>query len=310
MQNFKKIVEKLKELNVKKVFVQLAEGLKTKIDEIEQELEKNGIQPIFCLEPTYGACDLRDEEALRLKCNAILHIGHSDFGLKSRLPVVYWEYIFEIDENMLSSIIEKEIVKLKEFEKIGLVTSLQYVKAINIVKRLLERFGKKVFVEKCLKYDGQILGCNICAASKIEKDVDCFLVISEGKFYPLALRNLKNPTFVLDLEKGEIIDVEKEKEKYKKIIAWYLSEFKKAKRIGLLVSWKKGQMFYDPFKIKEFLEKNGKKVFIFAMDEIDEKKLEGLKVDFFVNLACPRIFDGFERFKKPFLNYSDLKILF
>lgn len=304
----KEIIQKLKEKKAKRVFVQLPEGLIPKLNEIKKDLEKNGFIPFFCLEATYGACDLRDEEALRLKCDCILHIGHSDFGLKSKLPIIYWEYVFEIDESRLSSILEKEIKKLKNFEKIGLVTSLQYVKSLKFVKKFLEKIGKKVFVEKSLKYEGQILGCNISSALKIKDRVDCFLVISEGKFYPLALLKIDKPVLCLDLEKGEIIDMKNEFEKYKKIVAWYKNEFEKARTVGLLVSWKKGQIFYDVEKIKEKIEKMGKEVYVFVMDEIDERRLEGIKVDFLINLACPRIFDGYERFKIPLLNLSDLNL--
>jgi len=73
-------IEAMKKEKVKRVFIQFPEGLKSKILEIADILEKNGIDPIICLENTYGACDLRDEEALRLKCDAILHLGHNEFG--------------------------------------------------------------------------------------------------------------------------------------------------------------------------------------------------------------------------------------
>ena len=109
MRIMKEIIDKLKKLNVKKVFVQFPEGLKLKIQEIAKELEKEGFKVILCLEKTYGACDLRDEEAKRLKCDAILHIGHSNFGVKSELPVIYWDYFFDINP---LPILEKEFEKI------------------------------------------------------------------------------------------------------------------------------------------------------------------------------------------------------
>jgi 2-(3-amino-3-carboxypropyl)histidine synthase len=75
------------------------------------------------------------------------------------------------------------------------------------------------------------------------------------------------------------------------------------------VSWKKGQMFCNPFKIKNRLEKKGKEVFVLAMDEIVPEKLEGFKLDFLINCACPRIgTDDIERYKKPIINWYEIDL--
>ena len=305
MRIMKEIIDKLKKLNVKKVFVQFPEGLKLKIQEIAKELEKEGFKVILCLEKTYGACDLRDEEAKRLKCDAILHIGHSNFGVKSELPVIYWDYFFDINP---LPILEKEFEKINNYKRIGLVTSLQFVKSLEKVKEFLGKRGKEVFVSKSLKYEGQILGCNLSAAKNIEDKVDCFLCISAGKFYPLGLAlETSKKVFNLDLEKNEIYSMNKLKYKLQKIIEWNKLQFENAKKIGILVSWKKGQINENIFEIKKRLEKRGKEVFILAMDEITPEKLEGLKVDFLINCACPRIgIDDLNKFKIPLINFSEI----
>ena len=303
-----RLIEKLKRLGAKRVFVQFAEGLTLKIEEIVERLEKEGFEVVVCLETTFGACDVRDEEAVRLGCDAILHIGHSDFGVKSKIPVVYWEYFIEFQD--VEKILEENFGVIKNFEKVGIVASLQFVKLIPSIKNFLEKRGKKVIARKKLKYEGQILGCNLSAAKEIEKEVDCFLVISAGKFYGLGLTlNVKKPVFCLELEKKKIYSLEKEGEKLKKIIAWNLASFKDAKKVGILVSWKKGQFYPKIFEISKKIEKLGKEVLILAMDEIKPEKLEGLKLDILINTACPRIgIDDLERFKIPVINLSDLKI--
>jgi 2-(3-amino-3-carboxypropyl)histidine synthase len=207
-------------------------------------------------------------------------------------------------------ILEKEFLKLKNFEKIGLITSIQFVKLIPIVKKFLEERGKKVFSQKSLRYAGQILGCDLRAAKAIEKKVDCFLCISAGKFYGAGVVLITNkPVLNLDLEKGEIYSLENFKKKTEKILAWNKSLFNEAKNVGILVSWKKGQL-KNPLPVKKEVEKLGKKAYILAMDEITPEKLEGLKIDFLINLACPRIgIDDLEKFKIPVLNFSSLKDL-
>jgi len=42
-------------------------------------------------------------------------------------------------------------------------------------------------------------------------------------------------------------------------------------------------------RLKEELEKKGKEVYILAFDRMMKEKIEGLKFDCLVNLACPRL---------------------
>ncbi|MEM7819130.1 MAG: diphthamide synthesis protein, partial [Candidatus Aenigmatarchaeota archaeon] len=72
-------IKTLKRIKAKKVLVQFPEGLKLRIQDIAKKLEKEGFNVVLCLEPCFGACDIRDEEAKRLGCEAILHIGHEEF---------------------------------------------------------------------------------------------------------------------------------------------------------------------------------------------------------------------------------------
>jgi 2-(3-amino-3-carboxypropyl)histidine synthase len=298
---FEKSVKELKKLKAKRIFVQFPEGLKLRIQDITKALEENGFETVICIEPTYGSCDVRDSEAASLKCDAILHIAHQSFCVKSGLPVVYWDYFLEANA---VPILEKEFSKLKDYKNIGLVTSLQFVKTLPAVAKFLEKNGKKVFVHKSLQYDGQMLGCKISSGLAIEKNVDVFLCISAGKFYPIGLALFtKKPLLNLDLETQSIYSVDAQKKKTEKIIAWNKQLLKDAKNVGLLVSWKKGQMFGNPFKMKNDLEKQGKKVFILAFDELSNDKLEGLKLDIVVNFGCARIMEDQEKFKIPLLNY-------
>ncbi len=300
----KEAVEELKKLKARRVFIQYPEGIKKKIQDIAKQLEKEGMDSVICLQECYGACDIRDEEAIRLGCDAILHIGHEPVVEKTRLPVVYWEYFLDVDP---LPALEKEFGKLKDYKKIGLITSLQFVKTIPVVKKYLEKKGKKVFVHKSLQHLGQVLGCRLDAGKAIEDKVDCFLCISAGKFYGLGMiLQTEKPMLNLDLERRTIESLENEKRKIQKIIAWNKYAFKDARRVGILVSWKKGQLKL-PFEIKKKLEKEGKEIYVLAADEITPEKIMGLKLDFLVNLGCPRIGnDDLERFEIPMLNWEQV----
>jgi 2-(3-amino-3-carboxypropyl)histidine synthase len=300
------ILLQLKSVNAKRIFVQFPEGLMLKIQDMSKELERKGFELVLCLDTTFGACDVREDEAKRLKCDTVLQIGHSNFGVKTTMPVVYWDYLLDADP---TPILEKEFHKLDGFEKIGLITQLQFVRTIPIAQKFLESLGKKVFVGKSRteKYPGQILGCRLEAGKVVEDKVDCFLCISSGKFYAqgMFLATTK-PVFNLNLEYGRIETTDKLRKKLIQTIAWNKGQFKEARNIGLLVTWKLGQMIM-PYLIKDRLEKMGKNVFILAMDEIVPEKLEGLKLDFLVCTGCPRIgTDDIDRYKIPIIDVSEL----
>jgi diphthamide biosynthesis enzyme Dph1/Dph2-like protein len=104
----------------------------------------------------------------------------------------------------------------------------------------------------------------------------------------------KKPVYSLDLEKGIIRNLSEEKLKYLKKKAWFDSQLEDAKTVGLLVSWKKGQnRIKEALKLKKYLEKKGKKVTILAFDTIDKKKIEGMKFDILLTVACPRMNDEY-----------------
>lgn len=301
----KEVIDKLKKEKINRVFVQFPEGLKLKIQDIAKELEEKKFETVLCLERTYGACDVREHEAESLKCQGILHIGHADYGVKTKLPVIYWEYFLESNP---IPILEKEFGKIKQYKNIGLVTSIQFARTIPLVAGWLERNGVKVYTAKSQQYPGQMLGCRVEAGKSIEKKVDAFLCIGAGKFYGLGLAlETEKPNFNLDLEKQTIHEMKEIKSKMQKIKVWNKKVLEDARSVGLLVSWKKGQMFGNPFKDKERLEAQGKQVYIYALDEWSNDKLEGLKLDILISYACPRIAtDDLERTKIPLLNWYDL----
>lgn len=301
------VIEKLRELNAERVFVQFPEGMKLKIQGMARELEKNGFETYICLDATWGACDIREDEAKKLKCDAIIHMAHSDFGVKTDIPVIYYDYFLN---GHPEPILEKEFSKLEDYQKIGLVTSLQFIPATKRVKEFLEDNGKKVLMAKSPleKYEGQILGCRTGAGMALESKVDAFLCVSAGKFYGLGLAlETDKPLLNLDLEKGKIYSIIDLKKKVQKIIAWNKQLLKDSKKVGFLISWKRGQMFGNPIKLKEKLEKEGKEVYLLAMDEFSPHKFEGLKLDILVSFACPRIAtDDQEKYRIPMLNYYDI----
>ena len=117
------LLGKLGKARAKRILVQIPEGLKTRAFGISKILEKNGLEAIVSVEPCFGACDLRDKEAKELGCDAVIHIGHSDLGSKTSVPVIYDECRIDFDPVTL---LKSHLRELGNFSKIGLVSTIQY----------------------------------------------------------------------------------------------------------------------------------------------------------------------------------------
>jgi 2-(3-amino-3-carboxypropyl)histidine synthase len=266
--------------------------------EILEYFEKNGIKCFLSIEPCFGACDLRDEEAKKLGCDLLIHIGHEDFGLKTVLPVIYETY--EIDFNPIK-LLKKNFDKLN-FKKITLVSSIQFLPSLRKAKKFLESRGKIVYIA------GKILGCDQSPALKFEKKTDCYLFIGSGIFHPLAIAvKTEKPVFVLDIELSRFIDMEEYKKRYEKIKFAQIEKAKEFKNFGIFLSTKKGQFnLRVAEEVKAKIESKGKNAYIIVGDQITPEKIAGLKIDCIINTACPRISEDFKNFGKIILNPDDV----
>lgn len=266
-----KLVERVKAKNPERVLLQVPEGLRLKAIRIAQALEKAGIETAVSAEPCFGACDLC--EPGKLECDMLVHIGHNKL-IDSGDNVLYFPWEIETD---ISNV---DISEIKE-KRIGLLASVQHLGMLSSVAEALKKIGKEPVI------GGQILGCRTQNAEKIADKVDAFLVIGSGMFHALGV---KGRVYVLDLEKNKAELVNQallEKKRYAKI-----SKAQDAKSFGILVSTKPGQMNMEKAReIKKQLEERDKKAFILIMDNITEEKLLGLKLDAFINTACPRLSD-------------------
>jgi 2-(3-amino-3-carboxypropyl)histidine synthase len=166
--------------------------------------------------------------------------------------------------------------------KVGLISSVQFI-------HLLPMLGKKL---KNSIIGGQILGCNVKNALKVEKKVNAFLYIGDGSFHPLAVAlKTKKPVlaynpFTKTLKKIAAADIENYKKRKKSALVKFLH----AENVGILVTTKPGQ-YYDPNKLESFKKKyKNKKFYTFIADTINYRELENFPfIQAWVNTACPRI---------------------
>ncbi|RLI05453.1 diphthamide biosynthesis enzyme Dph2 [Candidatus Bathyarchaeota archaeon] len=305
-----KIVDLILKNNFKKVLIQLPDGLKPYASNLAKEIsEKTGVIVYVSGDPCYGTCDLALQEAESLGVNLIVHYGHSEFPVKTKINVVYVEAKSNIE---VKTVIEKALSLLKDYDKVGLVTNIQHIHKLAEVKKILEEKNKKVFVGSAgglAKYDGQILGCDYTTAEKIKDMVDVFLYFGGGKFHPLGVfLSTKKPVVAADPYTGEVSNLKELGEKILRQRKAFLAKFFQAKNVGIIVGLKSGQLNASlAEKLQQKLKKMGKHSILICLREISPDLLENFsEVDVFLNTACPRVgFDDAFRYRKPLISVKE-----
>lgn len=195
-------------------------------------------------------------------------------------------------EKQIKNAVEKFIKNFPESKKIGLIASLQYLDFLPILKKELERKGIKALMSegKLTKYPAQVLGCDINAAKNLDKRVDAFILLSTGRFHAIQIaQETSKPVFVLQEDSIQQIKKEEIENMKKKRLA-AVKKFLAGKEIGIIVSTKPGQnRMEEALKIKEILEKKGKKAFLFIADTININELENFSCQAWLNTACPAL---------------------
>ena len=195
-------------------------------------------------------------------------------------------------------------------KRIGLATTVQFLDYVDGIKLFLQSKGKEIFVDKMRqRYEGQLLGCDQGAAVKIKDNVDAFLYIGTGVFHPLGISlNVDKEVFCYDPLHAVMSKIDrKQVERYNAKRKGAYLKFLQAKEIGFLVSLKPGQNnFKKAIEWKNRLK--DKNCYIFAFDTLDFNQIENFPfVECWVNTACNRILDDYEKFPKPLVDLSDIE---
>jgi 2-(3-amino-3-carboxypropyl)histidine synthase len=202
--------------------------------------------------------------------------------------------------------------KLKD--QIGLVSTVQYLQYLPSLKSWLEGNNKKVYIGRGggrVKYEGQILGCDISAATSVEDKVDQFLYLGTGDFHPLALAiQTKRPVIVMDPVAQEVRELQDLAERVLRQRHGAIVRASSAKKYLILVSTKPGQNRIDlAFRLRQMAMENDRKADVVLMNEFDPDSLLPFEADAYVSTACPRLaVDDFLRYPKPILTPVEMEI--
>lgn len=308
----KRLSEEVRKRRAKCVLIQLPEGLKPYGLYLASIVEKTGAIAIVSADPCYGACDLATSDAESLDADLIVHYGHSKMAEEEKIKAVYIE---AKAKSSVKDAVKKALPLLKDFKKVGLVTTVQHVHALNEVREELLKAGKTVAIGNVgqVKYAGQVTGCDFSNAKAVVKEVDAFLFVGGGRFHPIgvALATAK-PTIVADPYEKTASTVEDEVNKILKQRWAQICLAKETEKFGVLVGLKSGQKKLEKaIRVKQKLEETGKHVTLLALREITpEALLQFPDIEAFVNTACPRIsLDDAPRFSRPIVTFNEALVV-
>lgn len=307
------LLTEVKARTPKMVLLQIPEGLKTNVVELENAFSAVGIPTITVLDPSFGACDIADHKAQLLGCDLIVHFGHSKM-LHTGMPVIYWPVEFSLAKNMIPGAIKalRHDTFFQKNKKVGLYVTIQFHRYVNEIKSELEKAGYSVFIGMGDLKDGQILGCDVSARRDIEDKVDANVYFGDGYFHALAIAFAsKKTTFQYNPFTLELENLEKYKEKYLRQRFGLIAQAKDAQSFAIILSTKKGQLRKAlAMRMKNDLEAAGKKAYLVSMEHLTPTALMGVDVDAYVNTSCSRIAtDDFASYKKPMLTPVEVDIL-
>ena len=298
--------------NAKKVLLQLPEGLKPEATRLASVVEEAGAVPLILADPCYGACDLALEEAKALKADLIVHYGHSPLIMQNEVPTIYFP---AKAKTRVMPAIRKALPLLKDWSKIGLVTTIQHVHVLEKVRKALLEAGKAIVIGDSCKTanPGQVIGCDFSNAQVIAEEVEAFLFFGGGRFHAIGVAlSTGKPVVVADPYLRQAYQLEDEVNRILRQRWASIDEAKKAKNFGVLIGLKVGQKrFKKALEIKKKLKKANKKAFLIALREIaPERLMQFPSIDAYVNTACPRLsLDDAPKFKKPLLTPRELQVL-
>jgi len=309
-----KVFREIAGRRARRVLIQLPDGMKVHALELAREIEsKCGVEVIVSADPCYGGCDVALDEARRLSVDLIIHFGHTPFLKVEESPPVI--YIPAFSELPVAGVVEKAVMLLRPHRVVGLVSTVQHVHKLGEAKRILEDRGFKVVIGgRCgrVAFDGQVLGCDVCAALSVMGDVDVFLVIAGGDFHALGVAlSTGKPVVVADPYRGEARDISKLLKRTLSLRWSCIAKARDAEVFGVVVGVKPGQaMIEAALKARKLILSYGKRCYLIAAREFSPEVLYPFEdVDVFVIAACPRIaVDDAHRFRKPVITIGELRL--
>lgn len=305
------IINKLNEMGAKKILLQLPDGLKPQAYDLFNALSRQ-FSVVISSGGFYGACDVGTYE-MYSDVDCIVQLGHSIMpNVRYPKPIIFEEFFFENDLDLER--ISLDI--LSGYHNIGLLFSIQYMHLAAKVGDFLTGKGFHPIIGKQderMAYPGQVIGCNFSSAHSISGEVDCYLVVSTGKFHAIGVQlSADKETFILDVNEMQIVSMKDETDRFLRKRYAKISRAVDAKNICVVADTKIGQY---RIKLAELLMKQatslGLNPILLKADDVKPSDYENLRCDAVVFTGCPRVsIDDEDKFSMPILTPPEFQSLF
>ncbi len=307
---------------VKRITVQGPDGILRWLSQLALDIqERIGVEVVVLADPCYGACDLGDLESIELDSDLLLHIGHAPISSESELPVVYEELRYsEFDPSFM----EGALPLLGQ--EIGIISTIQFLDIVPRAMSLLEEAGRTAHLWSDVAgdgtefdrsapmsriwYPGQVLGCNIMAATALADEVDSYLFIGTGRFHPLGVAlSTDLPVVTLDPLTGNVGKVDSEP--FIRCRYAVIASASECKRFGVLVGLKRGQRRLDgASEITNRLRAEGYEAVALAVRDLSPPRLKAFGFDAYISTLCPRVaIDDSMRYEVPVITAAEVDLL-
>ncbi|MHA1994203.1 MAG: diphthamide biosynthesis enzyme Dph2 [Candidatus Hodarchaeales archaeon] len=313
------IVQKIRENSYNSVLIQFPEGMLDKpLKTIKETLSKENIKVYVAGDPSYGICDLAVDLAKKLKCELLIHFGHSEFGFQNQVDSALSEpldvilvpaYYLPPQELDYNPIIRE--IKKRNWKTVSLAATIQHIKNLDKLEEIL--VNKNITVHRF--NSGQVLGCHVTTLHKSNNVSDGFISVHAGYFHTHGiLLSTNKPLIQFDPYNGSITcyeELDHNKVVQKRFAL--LTQAKKAKYWGILGSSKLGQLNLKMISnVQSLLAERELPSITVVAENINPHVLANFSyIDAWVVTACPRLaIDDKIRFNKPVVTFREFLCIF
>lgn len=303
--------------DAKKIIIRLPPGFIVYAKQIISYIQSNSkATVVLSAEQCYGACDYPpDIFSLKGQGEKIFHFGEARMpSLSLPSSVIFFE-AHACHDNIEPLV--NTATRYLSGKNIGITATTPFIQTVKTCGSYLKKKGYYPLIGtkgKRALYDGQIVGCDLTAATTIQSTVDSYIHIGDGYFHPLGIALATNkPVIVLDplLKKVKKKEISQLKDNILRQRMSTVARAHDADSFGIIICKKIGQnRMHLAQKVKKILESKKKKAYFILLDTITPEHLDYLDMDCFVSTACPRIaIDDYCLYKQPILTPTEVEIL-
>lgn len=185
-----KTIWRIKQMNAKRVALQMPEGLLMFATTIADIIEvMTGADSVIMGDVTYGACCVDDFTAKALKVDLLIHYGHSCLIPINQTRDIKLLYVFVDIKIDVDHFLKTVTFNFKLDKRLCLVSTIQFVATLQQAAEELKRLGYTVTVPQSKPLSsGEVLGCT--APTVANSDVVIYL--GDGRFH-LEAAMIANP---------------------------------------------------------------------------------------------------------------------